>query len=93
LEALGFTDDMVRRALRLVTPLHMGRPVVPAERLLLIYGENDLLCPAGPVRALRAAWGVGNERVLETGHATLVLRYWTVRRTIAAWMKAITGLD
>jgi len=45
-----------------------------------------------PIRALRAAWGVGNERVLETGHVTLILRYWTVRRTIAAWMKAITGL-
>ena len=91
--AAGITDATARRALRLVTPRYMGRPVVSPERLLLIYGENDLLCPAGAVRELRDAWGVGNERVLETGHATLVLRFWTVRRTVAAWMRAITGLD
>ncbi len=90
--AAGFTDELARRALRLVTPRHMGRPVVGGERLLLIYGANDLLCPPGPIAELRDAWGIENERVLETGHATLVLRFWTVRRTIAAWMKAVVGL-
>lgn len=89
--AAGFTDELARRALRLVTPRHMGKPVVGGERLLLIYGENDLLCPPGPIAELRDAWGIGNERVLETGHATLVIRFWTVRRTIAAWMKAVIG--
>jgi dienelactone hydrolase len=87
----GFTDETVRRALRLVTPRHMGRPIVPGERLLLIYGANDLLCPAAPIRALRDAWGIPNERVLETGHATLVIRFWTVRRIVAEWMRAVTG--
>ncbi len=90
--AAGFTDEMARRTLRLVTPRHMGKPVVGGDRLLLIYGRNDLLCPPGPIAELRDAWGIENERVLETGHVTLVLRFWTVRRTIAAWMKAVAGL-
>ena len=89
--AAGFTDETVRRALRLVTPPHMGRPDVPGEWHHINNGENDLLCPAGPVRELRDAWGVRNERVLETGHATLVLRFRTVRRIVAEWMRAVTG--
>jgi pimeloyl-ACP methyl ester carboxylesterase len=84
--AAGFTDELVRAALRLITPAHRGRPVFPAGRILFIYGENDLLCPPGPIEELMRAWPGCRRRPLETGHATLILRWWTVRRIVAAWI-------
>lgn len=89
--AAGFTDDMARCVLRLITPLHMGRPATPAERILFVYGRNDLLCPPGPIEELRRAWGDCPARVLDAGHVTLVLWFRTVRRIVAAWMKAVAG--
>lgn len=89
-QAAGFTDETVRRALRLITPLHMGQPVMDGRRTLFVYGENDLLCPPAPIEDLRRAWGSPGWR-LETGHATFVLRFWTVRRIVAAWTRAVAG--
>ncbi|MHC4502597.1 MAG: alpha/beta fold hydrolase [Planctomycetota bacterium] len=88
----GFDDDLAHRMLDLITPLRIGRPCMATDRALFIYGRNDLLCPSGPVEALRRAWGGTQARVLESSHATLVLRYRTVRRIVAAWMAAVTGL-
>ncbi len=87
----GFTDDLARRTLRLITPLHMGRPAIAPGRILFIYGKNDLLCPPGPIEELRRAWGNCPARVLDAGHVTLVLWYRTVRRIVAAWMDAVAG--
>ena len=89
--AAGFTDDMASRVLRLITPLHMGRPATPAERILLVYGRHDLLCPPGPIEELGRAWGDCPARVLDAGHVTLILRFRAVRRIVAAWMKAVAG--
>ncbi len=85
--AHGITDELAERACRLITPLHMGAPAIPGERILVVYGRNDLLCPAGPTEALIRAWRA-RYRALETGHATCSLRFWTIRRLIASWIKA-----
>ena len=87
--AAGIADEAARRALRLITPVHMGRPAIPAGRLLLVYGTEDLLCPAEPVRLLGNRWGGCRERALRAGHATMILMRGKVRRIVAGWMGAL----
>ncbi len=89
--AAGFTDDLAKRALRLITPLHMGRPATPSKRILFVHGRGDILCPPGPIEELRRAWGGCPARALDAGHVTLVFWFRTVRRIVAAWMKAAAG--
>ncbi len=67
----GVSRGEIDRALERVTPRNLV-PAVERRRLLLIYGNHDIVNPADEVDALWRAWGRPERRVYPHGHFSLV---------------------
>jgi pimeloyl-ACP methyl ester carboxylesterase len=67
----GVTRGEIERALEPVTPRALA-PAVAPERMLFVYGDDDLVNPPETIDRLWRAWGRPARRVYPSGHFSLV---------------------
>ncbi len=68
--AQGIADSTVEAAMRLITPRLLGAPKTQPERIRIVLGEYDVMCPPKPIEALARAWSVQDIERLSCGHRT-----------------------
>lgn len=87
--ATGFGDQMIAEAMRLITPRELGPPRTPPERMRIVLGNHDLLCPPEPIEALAQAWSVTDIERLGCGHRSFAVHLFGVRRRLAEAVHAL----
>ncbi len=91
-QAAGFADETVAAAMRLITPRLLGPPRTPAERIRIVLGNHDLLCPPEPIMALANTWSVTDIDRLGCGHRSFALHLSGVRQRLAKTAKDVPPL-
>lgn len=79
----GFADETVAEAMRLITPRLLGAPRTPPERMRIVMGKHDLLCPPTPIEALAEAWSITDVERLDCGHRSFAIHLFGARRRLA----------
>ena len=90
-KAAGVADDTVAEAMRLITPRFLGPPRTQPERIRIVMGEHDLLCPPAPIEALADAWSITDIERLGCGHRSFAIHLFGVRRRLAETASAQFG--
>lgn len=87
--AAGFDDETAARAMQLITPRRLGPPRTPPQRIRIVMGRHDLLCPPAPIEALAQAWSIADIERLGCGHRSFAIHLFGARRRLAASARAL----
>lgn len=85
----GFPDETVAEAMRLITPRELGPPRTPPNRIRIVMGKHDLLCPPDPIEALADTWSVTDIERLGCGHRSFAMHLMSVRRRLAETVRSL----
>ena len=84
--AAGFTDELARDVLGIITPARVGLPMTDPDRILLYYGIHDRVCVPAESHDLSRAWGGCHLHAISAGHASVIMFHPRVRRLLGAWI-------
>jgi hypothetical protein len=82
--AAGVDEAQAHEMLALGSLQGLPEPLVPCDRLGIIHGREDLICPPEPIELLVAQWGSPRVWTMTGGHRTMALQVRRIRQIMCA---------
>ncbi|WP_135662873.1 alpha/beta hydrolase [Halorhabdus rudnickae] len=85
----GFTENRLRQAFEVITPIEFDDLATDPDDVLALYGRYDEIAPSGPVRRLSKKWGFQTQ-AFDAGHRTIALNMLTLRTSTTSWLLGVS---